>query len=418
MKSFLILCGQILLKNHVRKGFTMKNLTFLIISFALSLSVSYAGKISYSLSRLDGKSDERETPFNSQSSCGMVGTHLRVAYKETLPDNTHKKLWVADIRFIPEEVLAKESASKVNVVPSVVTATYFLYGGNTPQDQQQAYNNYYRKVHNFTNNLNGIFQYTYLGQLSFSEKLAANTELFRWERDDPQNNFSIQNLHDIILTFRTVDKKGKYIFPKYCARGWKILPTCSIRGHEIISGEEVLNCITFSMRFLQKSGIPLNQDPFIGQYLQNTLDFLHIAYPERFLEPLAKVCKINGGWVNRKNISAHYNNFYYETKSLRKILEPEKQNPPIQEDQKADAVLPDGNTLFKRRYGGMWIVGDVDEDRRAPVNTSTLLGVGGGAVVAGGVAAFLAAPVLLPIAGGAIVGGAGIWTAKKIMGWF
>lgn len=50
------------------------------------------------------------------------------------------------------------------------------------------------------------------------------------------------------------------------------------------------------------------------------------------------------------------------------------------------------------------MVGNREDDFQFPINNSTIMGIGGGAIVAGRVAAFLAASVLLLIARGAAVG--------------
>lgn len=350
---------------------------FIIISLTLFVHFSEcnAGRVSYSLCRLDAQADEEETPYNRRSTCGLNGTRLVIKYEIANQHNQYNDLWAAEIKYLPKNVLTRAAAPKIFTEDSVVTLNYYLYGANTLNRAKRLYLSHYTNLpqnYNFPSMIgNGNFQYhCNLGTSGFT-RLAANTELFRWERMDNNNTIDIQQIITDIQSLQTLNNGND--FPRYCAKGYNMGPF----------SEDVLNCITFDMRLLDKFGFPVAQESFINQYLSNTAGMKFIAYPERFLEPLVRVCSNHTGFVNfvnREHISSYYNNEYYSNAALKALLQ--HQPPPY----------PVANPQFQ--HGQMWIIGNPSADIRPPVNTSTLLGesvVGG----VGGVAGYIGATTVV-----------------------
>ncbi len=298
-------------QKYILRKLVMKILSLAIMTLCIYFSECKAGKISYSLCRLDAQADEKETPYNSNATCGLVGTRLIVKYEIQTQQDQSETLWSAEIKYLPENVLIRGSAPKYTTVPSAVVLNYYFYGATTLTVAKDLYTEYYNpnERYNFQPKEGGNFQYSFnLGNSKF-DCLVANTELFKWEQLDEEKEFNFQT----IITNVTALKNKDGVFPPYSAKGFEL-------------SQDVLNCITFGMRLLRRFGIRVDQDPVINQYLQYTFGKKDIAYPERFLEPLAKICSSEGGFVNLDNLSRYYNNEYYSNLKLRALLEPKGQN--------------------------------------------------------------------------------------------
>lgn len=350
----------------------MKLLILTLISL-LYVYEARAARISYSLCCLDAVTDAAETPYNSQSTCGLRGTRLVVTYEIEKKEEQFDPLWSAEIKFIPSSLLVKKPAPKLSAEPSTVILNCYLYGEMTLEIAKTLYLKHYSNLdinYQFPARQNGDFQYgCYLAtQGRGFSRIATQTELFRWEKIEEDNSTSLETIISHIGALRTFNNGND--FPPYCAKSFTL-------------STDALNCITFSMRLLKRFGIPVDRSSMINHYLENTsmftstsspLRFL-IAYPARFLKPLAQLCFDEGGIVNRNNISDFYNEEYYGNPELRRLLEPERES-----DNAIQVKYRDGGSVVKVKSGNMWIIAKPGRDIRAPIDTLNLaVGIGGAA---------------------------------------
>ena len=324
---------------------------------------SYAGRLYVDLAGVDFSTNADETPCSKKSACAAEGVRLLISF-DRRNDGDEDLLWRSEVMFVPKSTLRRAPAPKVFEEDSAIRLRYFLYGGAVAEAAKGVYLDYFGLDHTYR------FPSLDEGDLRYEKKstdlaVPEATRLFRFTLN--RDAFSISNLIGLIEGF-----KGGRVLPKYCAKGF----TTGFGAHD------VLNCMTFAVRFMERLGIGLRNDIFIANYLDDTGGWRKIAYPERFLESFSNICMINGGIAYRENISDIFNSHYYNNQTFRVLLEPDpspqtkvNRHMIIRGDPSADRRSLGEKSLIKGEVGSTVVVG------------VSGIAVGGGSLLVGGTVA-------------------------------